>query len=159
MNENKIKKFLKPRYFFTVSIVIFYILFGMWMLTENSNPYVTGINWIPFISAFLILINNRWLDRVLIFYHTFNFASHLSYVIGRCQENFPINTLQESYYWLIDMHIFRWTLAFWILQISLIVYLIAVEIKVYKNKKTLVYSEFQIGATSCAASPHAVRAN
>ncbi len=138
MNYNKIKKFPKMRYFFTLSIVIFYILFGMWMHTDNSNPYVTGINWIPFISAFLILINNKWTDRILIFYHIFNFTSHLSFVIRRCRENFPTNTLQESYYWLIDMPSFRWDFAFWILQIGLIVYLITVEIKVYKNKKSLV---------------------
>ena len=138
MNENKIKGFPKLRYFFMVFIVSFYILFGVWTLTENSNPYVTGINWIPLISAFLILINNRWTDRVLIFYHIFGFASELSYVIGRCRENFPTNTLQESYYWLMDMHDFRWTLVFWLFQISLIVYLIAVEIKVYKNKHSLV---------------------
>ena len=138
MNENKIKKFFKLRYFFTAFIIIFYILFGMWMRTENSNPYVTGINWIAFISAFLILINNRWSDRIVLFYHIFDFAKTLSYVISRCRENFPTNTLQESYYWLVDMSIFHWTIAFWILQISLIIYLIAVEIKVYKNKHSLV---------------------
>ncbi len=138
MNENNIKKFLKPRYFYAILIVIFYILNGMWMLAENSDPYVVGINWIPFISAFLILLNYRWTDRILIFYHVFNFVSAFGYVIGRCRENFPINTLQKSYYWLIDMHDFYWLLAFWVLQISLIVYLIAVEIKVYKNKKSLI---------------------
>jgi len=136
MNENKIKKFLKLRYFFTVFIVIFYILYGMWIFAENSNVF--GINWIPLISAILILINNRWLYRITIFYHIFDFASHLSYVIERCQERFPINTLQESYYWLVDTSIFRWTIAFWLLQISLIVYLITVEIIVCKNKNSLV---------------------
>jgi hypothetical protein len=138
MNENKIEKFLKPRYFFTLFIVILYILFGMWMVAENSNPYIVGINWTPLISVFLILINNRWSDRIVLFYYIFDFAKTFSYVIGRCRENFPTNTLQESYYWLIDMPSFRWTLAFWILQISLIVYLFAVEIKIYKNKKSLV---------------------
>ncbi len=135
MNESRINKFLKLRYFLTVFIVIFYMLFGIW-IAENSNVY--GINWILFVSGILILINNRWLYRILIFYHIFDFGSNLSYVIERCLDNFPTNTLRESYYWLIDMEIFRWNVAFWILQISLIIYLIAVEIKVYKNKNSLV---------------------
>ena len=138
MNEGKIKRLLKSRYFFILFFVTFYILFGIWMLIENTDPYIVGVNWIPFISIFLILVNKRWADGILILYNIFSFASQLSYVIGRCQENFPKNTLQESYYWLINMDIFCWNLSFWILQISLIIYLFAVEIKVYKNKYSLV---------------------
>ncbi len=137
MNENKIKRFLKLRYFFTAFIVITYILFyGMWILAENPIFYPSFP--ILLISAILILINNRWLYRTLILLNSFNFVSDLSYVIGRCLENFPINTLRDSYYWLVDMTIFHWNVAYWILQISLIVYLIALEIKVYKNKNSLV---------------------
>ncbi len=124
------------RYFFTVFILIPYSFYGVWTLAENFNYYPT-FPILP-ISAILILINNRWVYRTLILLNIFAFVSQLIYVIERCQDNFPINTLQKSYYWLIDMHIFRWTIAFWILQISLIVYLIAVEIKVYKNKNSLV---------------------
>ncbi|CAN5529616.1 hypothetical protein BH18ACI1_BH18ACI1_12430 [soil metagenome] len=137
MSENKIEKFLKLRYFLTVFIVTLHLSFGIWTLAKNSNVSPNFFS-ILFISAILRLINNRWLYRALILLNIFDFVSLLSYVIGRCQENFPVNTLRDSYYWLIDMSIFRWNVAFWVLQISLIVYLITVEIEVYKEKNSLV---------------------
>ena len=138
MCENKINRFQKPRYFLAVSIVILNLFFyGIEILAENSI-FHANFSSVLFISAILILINNRWLNLILILLNIFDFISLLNYVIGRCQDNFPVNTLQNSYYWLINMSEFHWTLAYWILQISLIIYLIAEEIRIYKNKNSLV---------------------
>lgn len=133
MNASSVKTLLKFRYFLSVFITILYLSYKSWVY--NDSYY---IDFIPlFISAISILIVNRWLYRVLILVNIFVLSAQLNYVIGRCLENFPINTLTNSYYWLIDMPAFHWSFIFWILQINLIIYLIALEVKFYKNKNSL----------------------
>lgn len=132
MNDEKIKRFLQSRYLLTIIIVILYFLYKLWLHSEFYPEFVVLL-----ISAILLLIKSIWLYRMLILLNLFVLVAQINYVIGRCLDNFPTNTLQESYYWLIDKNIFYWNIAFWILQISLIIYLIGVEIKVYKAKNSL----------------------
>ncbi len=132
MNDNKIGRFLKSRYLLTTIIVTLYFLYKLWLDAEFYPEFLVLL-----ISAILILIENIWLYRMLILLNIFVLISQINYVVGRCLDNFPINTLQESYYWLVDKNIFYWNVAFWIMQISLIIYLISVEIKVYKTKNIL----------------------
>lgn len=133
MNENKIKRLLKLRYFFALILISFYLLYKQWIYVETY--YVDPV--ILPVSAILILINNRWIFRALILLNVFSFVSLLIYVIKRCQERFPTNTLRDSYYWLIELSSFHWTVAFWLLQICLVGYLITLEVKAYKNKNSL----------------------
>ncbi len=133
MNKTKVKKFLQFRYFLSVFIVILYLSYKSWIYTD-----IYYLDFLPlFISATLILIINHWLYRILILLNVFVLSAQLNYIIGSCLERFPINTVTSSYHWLIDMPAFHWCLIFWVLQINLIIYLIAVEIKFYKNRNSL----------------------
>lgn len=131
MNSDKIKKFLTFRYLLTATIISLYLSYKLWLNSEFYPEFI-----ILLVSSILILIKSIWLYRVLILLNIFVLVSQINYVIERCLDNFPTNTLQESYYWLTGMNIFYWNFAFWLLQISLIVYLIALEIKVYKVKNS-----------------------
>jgi hypothetical protein len=133
MNKTKVKRFLEFKYFLSVFIVILYLSYKNWIYV---NVYY--LDFLPlFVSAILILIDNRWLYRILILLNVFILSGQLNYIIGRCFENFPTNTFTNSYHWLIDMPAFHWSLAFWVLQISLVIYLIAVENKFYRNRNSL----------------------
>ncbi len=133
MNKTKVKKFLQFRYFLSVFIVILYLSYKSWIYTD-----IYYLDFLPlFISATLVLIINHWLYRILILLNVFVLSAQLNYIIGSCLERFPINTVTSSYHWLIDMPAFHWCLIFWVLQINLIIYLIAVEIKFYKNRNSL----------------------
>jgi hypothetical protein len=134
MNKTKIEKFLQFRYFLSVFIVLLYFYYKSWIYADAYY-----LDFLPlFISAVLILIFNRWLYRILILLNVIVLLAQFNYVIGSCLEKFPTNTFRESYYWLIDMSAFHWSFIFWILQICLIVYLIVIETKIYKNKNSLV---------------------
>lgn len=134
MNKTKIEKFLQLRYFLSVFIVLLYFYYKSWIYVD-----IYYLDFQPFlISSILILIVNRWLYGILILLNVFILLIHFNYVIGRCLEKFPTNTFTESYNWLIDTPAFHWGFIFWVLQICLIVYLIVVETKIYKNKNSLV---------------------
>lgn len=131
-DNNKIRRFLKSRYLLTTITVTLYFFYKLLVNAEFYPEFLVLL-----ISAILLLIKNIWLYRMLILLNIFVLISQINYVIDRCLENFPINTLRESYYWLINMNIFYWNVAFWVIQIGLIIYLIAVEIKFYKYKNIL----------------------
>jgi hypothetical protein len=133
MNKTIVKRFLQFRYFLTIFIVILYLSYKNWIYVD-----VYYLDFLPlFISANLVLIVNRGLYRILVLLNVFVLSGQLNFIIGNCLERFPTNTLTNSYHWLIDMPAFQWCLIFWVLQINLIIYLIAAEIKFYKNKNSL----------------------
>lgn len=137
MNEGKIKKFLKLRSFFSIAIVLLYLLHRMFVEPcENCSIYY--LNAVLFISAIFILINNHWIYRILICLNVLALMSDLYVVIVAVHYAFGIGTLNKQLLFLLELDDFRWNVAFCFLQISLIIYLITVEIKVYKNKNSLV---------------------
>ncbi len=64
--------------------------------------------------------------------------SDLYVVIVAIHYAFGIGALNKQLRFLVGMDDFQWSVAFWFLQISLIIYLVAIEIKVYKTKNSLV---------------------
>ncbi len=133
MSENKIKRLLKLRYFFALILISFYLLYKIlvqWKYPEFYPDYLFLV-----ISAILLLFNNNWTNRFLIFLNIYDFASQLTYVVQRCQDNFSVNVFGNCFYWLKDINFFlNWNFGFWILQIGLIIYLVTLEIVIYKNK-------------------------
>lgn len=133
MNESKIRRLLKLRYCFALILISFYILYKIsvqWKYPEFYPDYL-----FPVISAILLFFNNHWINRFLILLNIFDFALQLTYVVQRCQDKFSVNIFGNCFYWLNDINFFlNWNFGFWILQISLIIYLITLEIVIYKNK-------------------------
>lgn len=131
MKKENLKIFVYLRYIFTVIILALYYL-NAW-LVEVDYYGLDPLHWILGISAILLLINFSWIDRVLILINLLAFSLKLIALFVNCKNMFL--TYFECFQFLSNTGYLYWEIVFRIVQISLVIYLIAVEIKVYKSER------------------------
>ena len=139
--KNKIlSKNLNFRLLFLLVIISYHFTYAIWkqhlVLSEDFGPGL--IDGVLFVSAILLLINNRWINRFLLGLNILALIAYIYYdIIRNCQIEHLSEDLYKCGWFSLENIWLPWWLVYWFLQITLIIYLIFSEKKNYNQKRKL----------------------
>ena len=124
-----------------LAIVIYHFLYWMWkqqlVLLEDfgSRP----IDCVLFVSALLLLFNNLWVNRALLVLNIFALLYNGYFdVIRNCMSDYSSRYLFDCGWFSWENIWLPWWIAYWCMQIIVVVFLLMQERKLYIKKRHLV---------------------
>jgi len=124
------------RFAFVGTIVIYHFLYAIWkrqlVLLEDMGP--SPIDFLLFASALLLLVGNRWINRVLLALNISGLIFHVCFVlVTNCRDEVLTSSLIKCGWFSWENIWLPWWIMYWCLQIVLIGYLLVQERNILKQ--------------------------
>jgi hypothetical protein len=140
MRNNNALRNWAARCVFIVIVASYYFAYAIWKsqltLLEVFGPRF--VDYVLVVSIVLLVVNKRFVDRTILYLNILALAWHLYFdVIQNCRDQYMSSLLMDCGWFRLDNIWLPWWVAYWLMQVSLVAYLLICELADFRRKRIL----------------------